>query len=108
MKRYITYTRKKENDSFYSDPNTNNRVETETNWVTKFYETPYEVDGVFLSYVEYPNETTIEEVEYFKNLDPAYNFTFITEEQANELLANLWDVSVSSFEFNDNRPLEIY
>lgn len=108
MKRYITYTRKKESDSFYSDPNTNNRVERETNWVTKFYETPYEIEWVFLAYVEYPNETTSEQVEYFKKLDPNYNFTFITEEQANELLNKLWDVSVSNFEFRDNRTLEIY
>lgn len=107
MKRYITYKRKKENENFYSDPNTNWKFDRLT-VDSKFYETPYEVDWVFLAYVEYPDETTVEEIEYFRNLDPAYNFTFITEEQANELLANLWDVSVSNFQFNDNRPLEIY
>ncbi len=108
MKRYITYTRKKINDNFYSDPNTNGRVEEETNWVTKFYETPYEVNWVFLAYVSYPSETEQSEVEYFKNLDPEFNFTFITEEEANTLLSELWDVSVSNFDFTDNRPLDIY
>jgi len=39
-----------------------------------------------LSYVEYPDETTAEQVEYFRLLDPAFEFTFITESQAIDLL----------------------
>lgn len=106
MKRYITYTRKKINDNYYQDPNTNNRVKKETNWVTKFFETPYEFGWVFLAYVEYPNKTTIEEIEYFRNLDKDFNFTFIMEEEVNILLLKIWDISVKDFVFTDNREFE--
>lgn len=104
MKRHITYKRKKINDNYYQDPNTQNRVEIETNWFTKFFETPYEVNGIFLAYVEYPDTTTPDEIEYFKNLEPAFEFTFITEEEANTMLSNLWQVSVKDFMFTDLRP----
>lgn len=106
MQRYITYTRKKESDNFYSDPNTNNRVAIETAGYTTFYETCYEYNGTFLAYVEYGDSFTDEQVAYFQNLDPAYNFTFLTEEEANTFLSNLWDVSVKDFIFTDNRPLD--
>lgn len=111
MKRYITYTRKKINDNYYQDPNTNNKVEIETNWHTTFYETPYEYNWVFLAYVEYGDEFTNEQIEYFRNLDTDFNFTFITEEEANIFLQNFWKdeewnyyVSVANFEFTNNTP----
>lgn len=107
MRKYITYTRKKENDNFYSDPNTNNRVEEETNWVTKFFETAYDHNWVFLAYVEYPDATTPDEISYFQNLDPEFNFTFITEAEANTHLSSIWDITVKDFVFEDNRPLDL-
>lgn len=57
--------------------------------------------------VEYPDETLEEEVEYFRTLDLDFEFTFITEEEANTLLneAYNWDVIVNDFIFTDNRPV---
>ena len=110
MKKYLTYKRKKISDNYYQDPNTNNRVELETNWVTKFTETAYEhADWRFLAYVEYPDETTNEQVEYFRLLDPAFEFTFITEAQATDILNETygWEVVVTSFVFTDNRTIDI-
>ena len=110
MKRYITYKRKQINLNCFQDPNTNNRVEIETNWVTKFTETAYQhTDWRVLSYVEYPDETTAEQVEYFRLLDPAFEFTFITESQAIDLLNETygWEVTVSNFIFTDNRTSDI-
>jgi len=106
MKRYITYKRKRINDNLFQDPNTNNRVEIETGWMTKFFETSYQhADWRFLAHVEYPDEATVEQVEYFRLLDPAFEFTFITEQEANTLLQQTynWDVTVTDFVFTDNR-----
>ena len=109
MKRYVTWKEKKINDNLYIHPNTNGRVEEETWWKTIFIETDYKhSDGRFMSVVEYPNTTTPEEVEAFRLLDPAFEFTFITEAEANTFLASLWEVSVSNFEFTDNRPRDIF
>jgi len=109
MKQYITWKRKKINDFRYEDPNTNDRVNVETGWITTFFETPYQItDGRFISYVEYPDITSVEEVEYFRNLDPDFSFTFIDELEANTLLSELWDVTVSDFVFTDNRPQDIF
>ena len=109
MQRYITWTRKKVNDNLYADPNTNDRVNIETNWQTTFYETPYQInDWRFISYVDYPDTTTEEEITYYLWLEPEFNFTLITEEEANTLLSELWDVSVSNFEFKDNRPSDLF
>ena len=34
--------------------------------------------------------------------------TFLTEEEANTFLANIWDVTVKDFEFTDNRVFDDY
>lgn len=107
IKRYITFFRKKENENFYSDPNTNWKFDRLT-VDSKFYETPYEVNWTFLAYVEYPDNTLLSTIDNFIVENSEYNFTFLTEEEANEFLSNLWDVSVKDFIFTDNRPLEIY
>ena len=107
MKRYITNTRKKINDNYYQDPNTNGIVEDATSWVTVFTETKYELNWVFLWIVEYPDDSSDELVEYFRVFDEAFSFTFITEEKANEMLSEIWDISVSDFVFTDNRPVDV-
>lgn len=107
MKQYVTYKRKKINDHFFADPNTNNGVERETGGVIKLYETPYEVDGVFIAYIEYDeNIVNVQQIEYFKNLDPAFEFTIIDESTVNILLSQIWDIIVQDFVFTDNRPVE--
>lgn len=105
MHKYITYTRKKISDNRYLDPNTNDIVEKATSWIAKFTETAYEFNWVFLATVEFSTETPIEQIEYFRSLDPEFNFTFITEEEANIELAKLWDVKVKDFVFTDSRPV---
>lgn len=107
MRKYITYTRKKINDNYYQDPNTNNIVEEATGWITKFTETAYDYNGVFIAYVEFPTDTSDEQIEYFRTLDSDFNFTFVTEEEANIHLANIWDITVEDFVFTDNRPEDI-
>ena len=107
MLKYITFTRKKINDNYYQDPNTNSIVENATGWITKFTETPYEVDWKFIWYVEFPTDTPDEQIEYFRSLDPDFNFTFITEEEANTELAKLWEVSVKEFVFTDKRIFDL-
>jgi len=103
MIKYITYTRKKISDNYYQDPNTNNIVEEATSWITKFTETAFDFNWVFLAYVEFPNDTTDEQIEYFRTLDTDFNFTFITEEEANIHLSKIWDISVDNFNFDDKR-----
>ena len=106
MKIYVTWKRKKINDNCYQDPNTNNRTELETNWQAVLTETPYKIsDGRFISFVEYSNDCTAESIEYFKNLDPAFEFTFIDENQTNVLLSELWDITVNNFVFTNNNPV---
>jgi len=106
MKQYITWNRKKVNDFLYEDPNTNNRVSKETNWQTTFNETGFQIaDGRFISWVEYPDTTTQEEITYYLSLEPEFNFNLIDETEANALLSELWEVSVNNFIFTDNRPL---
>ena len=104
--KYITYSRVKANDNFYLDPNTNNSFENATN-NSKFNETPYEVDGVFLATVEYPDTTTQEEIDGLLLAYKDFGFAFISEEEANEHLSKIWDVSVEDFIFTDNRPVMI-
>ena len=104
MKRYLTYKRKKINDNLYEDPNTNNRVSNETCPWTTFTETCYQVaDGRFIAIIEYADTTTDEEVEAFRILDTAFDFTFLDETEANAFLSELWDVTVSNHVFTDNR-----
>lgn len=112
MKQYITYKRKKINEFLYEDPNTNNRVYKETWGKTIFTETPYKIpDGRFISIVEYADTETAENIEYFRTLDLAFEFTFIDELTANTLLKELWTdetwiqyVKVNNFIFEDNKP----
>ena len=112
MLRYITYKRKKVNDNYYQDPNSENRVEIETNWKTIFNETPYQLeDWRFIATVEYRDSETQENIDYFLDLDPAFEFTFITEWEVNELLKELsdetWTVTVKDFIFEDTRIFDI-
>lgn len=98
------------NEFCYKDPCTDDRVNKETGWITTFTETPYCIsDWRFISLVEYPDNCTEENVEYFKNLDPDFEFTFITELEANTLLNGCynWLVTVKDFVFTDNRPKDI-
>ena len=104
MLRYITYTRKKVNDNYYMDPNSQNTFENQTTNST-FYETPYEINWTFIAYVEYPDDTTQDRIDELLQAYTSFNFSFITEEEANELLSELWDVSVKDFVFTDNIPI---
>ena len=106
MKKYITWNRKKVNDNYYQDPNTNDRASLESGWVVTFTETPYQLNWTFISVVEYPDNTPQEQLDYFMSIDPDFNFTILTEEEANALLqtAYNWEVSVNNFVFTDNRP----
>jgi hypothetical protein len=108
MKKYITWKRKKVNENCYKDPNTDNRTNEETTWQATFTETTYKInDGRFISFVEYSDDCLEDDVETFRNLDPDFEFTFIDENTANTLLSELGDVTVSNFEFTDNRPNDI-
>jgi hypothetical protein len=105
MLRYITWKRVKINDNYFIDPNTNWEFEKATK-DSKFTETPYQLnDWRFISIVEYPNETTQEQIDLLISAYSAFNFTFITEIEANNLLSELWEVSVKDFVFSDNRPI---
>ena len=112
MKTYVTYKRKKVSENFYADPNTNNAVFEQTGWQITFHETPYEVNGVFVASIEYDGRSVNPtELEYFRTLDPAFEFTILEETEVNTILENFWFdeswvqyVSVDNFEFTDNRP----
>lgn len=107
MKHYVTYTRKNINDNFFSDPNTDWAVEKQTQGLITFNETPYEINGVFISLIEYDTSSiNLQELEYFRTLDPDFNFTIVEEDEVNKLLSTLWDVSVKDFIFTDNRPID--
>lgn len=102
MRRYITYKRVKVNDNFYSDPNTNDSFENATEGST-FFESPYEFEGIFLASVEYPDSTIQWQIDWLLNAYSDFNFTFITEEEANMHLSKIWDIKVKDFVFTDNR-----
>jgi len=107
MQQYITYTRVKASNSVYLDPNTNWKFEEATN-ESKFNETPYEFNWVFLASVEYPDNTPQEVVDWLLEAYKPFDFQFITEEEANIFLAQIWDIKVKDFIFEDNRePLII-
>ena len=113
MKNYVTYTRKQIDERFYADPNTNNWVHEQTGWQITFNETSYEIDGVFVSWIEYADTIKPAELEYFRTLDPAFNFQIVTEADINELLKtygqdeeNNYYVSVSDFIFTNNIPVD--
>lgn len=107
MRRYITYERVKANDNLYLDPNTDSSFDKATK-DSKFYETPYEKDWVFLASVEYPNTTPQEVIKHLLLMYKDFNFTFISEEQANLFLKWIDElISVKDFVFTDNRPLDI-
>lgn len=105
MRKYITYKRVQASPVLFLDPNTNGNFQSATNGST-FYETPYIVDWIFLASVEYPNETTQEQIDTLIAWYSAFEFTFITEIEANTLLATLWEVSVENFIFTDERPVD--
>ena len=107
MQRYITWKRVQTSPTQFIDPNTNNTFNEVTNWAT-FTETPYQIaDWRFISVIEYPDNTTQERINSLMAEYSAFEFTFITEEEANTLLSELWDVKVSNFNFTDNRPIDI-
>ena len=106
MKRYITYNRVQTDKNNFIDPNTNNSFENATEGST-FYETCYNLDGVFLAYVEYPDNTTQWQIDWLLEEYSAFNFTFITEEEANTHLSKIWDISVKDFIFTDKRIFDL-
>jgi len=107
MQRYITYKRVKENEFKYNDPNTDWKFEEATN-DSVFNESPYLlVDGRFVCDVIYPDNTTQEQIDWLIIANSSFEFTFITEEEANSLLSELWDVTVNNFIFTDNREIEV-
>ena len=108
MQRLITWKRVKVSEFQLIDPNTNWQFEAATTGA-KFIETPYEIkDGRFISVVEYPNETTQEQIDWLILAYKPFEFTFITEDEANVLLSELWEVTVANFIFEDNRPQDIF
>ena len=102
IRRYITYKRVKENEFYYKDPNSWNQFEEATN-ESKFNETPYKFNWVFLASVEYPDNTPQEVVDWLLEAYKPFDFQFITEEEANIFLAQIWDIKVKDFIFEDNR-----
>ncbi len=103
--RYILWNRVKINDNKYIDPNSDNLYSNSTNWGT-FHETPYLLDNwKFVSWIEYPSETTQERIDELVEAFSWFNFEFVTEAEANDLLSELWDVTVSDFVFEDLRPV---
>jgi hypothetical protein len=107
MKKYITWKPKKINDYLYEHPNTNDRVQTETSWAIIFTETSFQIDdGRYISLVEHADDMPQSEIDHWRELDTAYEFTIIDETTANTLISELWDVTVSNFIFTDNRPVD--
>lgn len=107
MQKIITWKAKKINDYLYEHPNTNDRVQTETSWAITFTETNFQIaDGRYISLVQHADNMSQESIDYWRELDPAYEFTIIDEATANSLLAELWDVTISNFIFTDNRPVD--
>jgi len=102
MRKYITYQRIKANENFYLDPNTNGAFEQATE-NSKFNETPYEHNWVFLWHIEYPDATPQEVIGGLLEEYKDFHFTFITEVEANTFLAQIWDVTVKDYIFTDNR-----
>jgi len=108
MKKYITWKPKKVNSNLIEHPNTNDRVNKETKWAIIFTETPYQIaDGRYISFLEHDWNIVQAQLDNWKVLDPAFEFTIIDEVEANLLLSELWDVSVTDFIFSDNRPTDI-
>ena len=111
IKKYITWNRKKINDNRYTDPNTDNLFENSTTAGT-FHETPYQIaDWRFISWIEYPELTTEERINELITAHSDFNFTFITEAEANTFLESLADdtgwVTVSNFIFSDTRVFDL-
>jgi len=115
MKKYVTWKPKKINDNLYEHPNTNDRVNSETNWAITFTETSYQIaDLRYISFLEHSWEIPQAQLDNWKILDPAFEFTIIDETEANELLLEFWLdeneeplISVTDFIFADIRPMDI-
>lgn len=111
MKRYLTYKRKKINNNYYQDPNTNWLFQEATEWAV-FYETPYQLSNkVFVAWVEYPDTTTQAQIDWLISTYNQFEFTFIDEATANTLLSELTDdtgsVTVTDFIFTDKRVFDL-
>lgn len=105
------------NDNFFADPNTNNAVQEQTWGQIIFHETAYEVDWVFVAWIEYDGRSiNLAELEYFRTLDSDFEFTIIEEVEVNQILENMWFdnannpyITVKDFVFTDNTPeLDIF
>ena len=107
LKKYVKWKRVKVNDNFYKDINTNNTFQNETK-DSEFQETPYELNWYFLGIAKYPQDTPQDFIDGLLNKFSEFEAEFITEEEANEFLAKIWDITVKDYEFTDNRPLDIY
>jgi hypothetical protein len=106
MLKYITWRAKKINANLIEHPNTNDRVNLETAWAITFTETPYQIaDGRYISFLEHAWNITQAQLDHWRTLDPAFEFTIIDETTTNTLLSELWDVTVTNFIFTDNRPV---
>jgi len=106
IQKYVTWKPKQVNSNLYEHPCTNDRVNKETNWQIIFTETRFQLaDWRYVSFLEHDWNIVQEQLDNWKVLDPAFEFTIITEEEANILLNELGDITVSNFEFIDNRPV---
>jgi len=114
MQRYITYKRVQTGEFKYNDPNTDNVFEEATT-DSIFNESPFKInDGRFICDVIYPDTTTQEQIDWLIAANLAFEFTFLTEEEANILLLEFWldeggiaFVSVKDFIYQDNRLLDL-
>lgn len=111
MRNYVTYKRKEINDHFFADPNTWDAVYKETWWLISLNETPYQNDGVFISWIEYGDDIKPEQLVYFQTLDPDFEFKIVDESTINNMLQvygkddnGNYYVSVKDFIFIDKRP----
>lgn len=107
MQNYITWIWKPVEWGI-EHPNTHDQDKTVSWDEVNFTETPYFFsDGRNLAYITYnENITSYQDLVDFAAVEPAFELTIIDEIEANLLLSELWDVSVTDFVFEDNRPVD--
>lgn len=90
-------------------PNTHDQDKKDTWWEIEFTQTPYQFsDGRNLAIITYDDGiVTYEDLVAYWQIKPEFELHIITEEEANTLLSELWDITVSNFEFIDNRPTDL-
>lgn len=108
MKNYITWIWIPV-EWWIEHPNTHDQDKTGTGWQISLIETPYEFsDGRNLATIEY-NEVIVSQDDLisFANIKPEFDLTIIDEIGANDLLSELWDITVVNFHFTDNRIVDL-